>query len=341
MKKNIRGISLLEVVVVIAVITVLIGLSVPASRFIRNRSLDVEASAEIKQLDSALMAFFADNGYFPSSGQMLACLDSKYFTFDNARIQGTKYNDPWGNPYFYRSPGSITLKGYDLYSIGSLMVNKQTILLGQILQVLSTSSSAENTNVDTINGTYSDIVIGNPAGIDSKTIWGLPEPSYDLLVMAMLSLLRATDTGYNLDTKINIANIPIDWADLSAYGALALYDTEDHEILLDISLQDGPIQATTAILAHEATHLSDHLANNEQYFDSVQEEYDAFYNSVKVWEQMRKPSESNWLTDYMDFLELLIYSGEELAKDVIRQAYYYLPEDEEYGDGYVVPKRLE
>ncbi len=352
MRRNNRGFTLLEVLVTVGIILILIGIAVPTVRTVKQHSLQVKTTNEIVQLDTALLAFFNDNGYFPASGQMLASLDNKYFEFDPSRISGSQYLDPLGKLYFYQAPGEISSKGYDLFSTGLLIVKNDKGTLGKIVQTLvSSDTGIESSNTSGIDAHTLDIVIGSPASVDAKTIWGLSKPTYDILVKGALALLQSTDIGFNLVSKIVVSNIPIIW-DIDGTllnGAWAGYDTENHRIILSLELQNGPSEALAAVLGHEATHLSDHLANSDQYFDSVQEEYDAFYNSAKVWEELIKDrndkplpvNEYNMaIVDEMLYVDVLVGAGEEFAKDILRQLYYYLPENEEYGDAYTVPKNI-
>jgi prepilin-type N-terminal cleavage/methylation domain-containing protein len=350
MKKHNRGFSLLEVLVTVGIILVLVSITMPALRIVKQNNAQTKTSNEIIQLDTALMAFFNDTGSFPMTGQMLASLNPKYFEFDSSRINGNQYIDSMGKPYFYQTPGKISAKGYDLYSTGLLMAKKDTGTLGRILESLGSSETGIESDVTSgVDSNGIDVIIGNPSGADDKTIWGLPEPLYDIIIKGALALLQSTNLGFDLYSKIMLSHIPIGWDDLLSYGAWALYDVENHGIWLDISLLNGPAEAVAAILGHEATHLSDHLANGEQYFDSVQEEYDAFYNSAKVWEELLEdrgdvPIPSNEYNEAaiqtMILTEQIVDAGEEAAKDIVRQLYYYLPENEEYGDAYTVPKNL-
>jgi type II secretory pathway pseudopilin PulG len=341
----------MEVLVTIGIILVLVGIAVPAVRTVKQNSLQVKTSNEIVQLDTALLSFFNDTGSFPASGQILASLSNKYFEFDSSRITGSQYFDPMGKPYFYQAPGLISSKGYDLFSTGLLMAKNDKGTLGKIVQnLISSNTGIESNSTSGIDSHALDIVIGSPSGVDAKTIWGLSKPTYDILVKGALALLQSTDIGFNLVSKIMISNIPIIWDTEGILGgAWAAYDTQNHQIILDLGLQNGPSEALAAVLGHEATHLSDHLANADQYFDSVQEEYDAFYNAAKVWEELIADrndtplpvNEYNMgIVQEMLYVDVMIGSGEEFAKDIVRQLYYYLPENEEYGDAYTVPKNI-
>lgn len=337
---NRSGISLIELLTTIAIIILLVGISVPAISFIKDNSKKAKTKAEIKQLDTALLAFFTENGSYPKTGQLLASLSEKYFSFDPSRIKNGAYLDPWGEPYIYISPSSSNKKGYELYSIG----------------MMSATTGSSNITSDS----EKDVIIGNPSGQGDKTVWNLREPEYDALVKAALGLLRGTDKGYNLAVMINIANVPIHWGDLSNLkgSPIGFYypypDSENYGIWLDISLQDGPAEAIAAVLAHEATHLADHLASGDMDYDSIEEEYDAFYNAAMVWEQLTKGKTFTNLNDsafvnanptyvkninYQKEKLALIKQGSQKVREVLRKDYPQWPEKDQWGDSYVVAKK--
>lgn len=342
MKRSSRGVSVIEVLVTIGIITALVGIIMPAINAIRNSSNEAETNTEISQMDTALTAFFTDNGSYPKPGleQMVASIKDSYFNFNPNRLDGNVYKDLWENPYLYISPGVVHPKSYDLYSVELLIRNGEFNTLSNILNALMASNASSSSGDSSDNGLGTlpiDVIIGDPAGVDKKTIWGLPKPAYDTFFKGALKLLRKSNTGYALAVKINIANIPIRWMteeedDLTT--AIAWYDTEIHEIVIDPDYSYSSYVVAT-ILAHEATHLSDHLANSDQYFDSLDEEYDAFYNSAMVWKEI-KGSQTDTL---MDYILSFIQAGEEVSKEILRQSYDNLPENEEYGDAYVVAKK--
>lgn len=353
MKRGNSGVTLLELVVAICVIFLLAGLTMPAVSAVKKHSLQTKAKSEITQLDTALMAFFADNGYFPEPSQMLASLSGQYFKFDDSRVNdgGKVYRDTMGEPYIYLKPGVISPKGYDLYSLGALKAEKDAGTIGRLLSGFAATLYT--------TGTELPYVVGDPGGLagdNSKTIWGLAEPSYDMIILGALSLLRSTDNGFNLAQMINISNMPISWDEtLIGTGTLAYYWPYEtgRGIYLNPIFEDGPAEALAAVIAHEATHLAENLANGATDFDSIEQEYGAFYNEAMVWKQLTEKKTFTNLNDPV-FVEThpeyvynivtqeenlaLMMEGEENVKEDLRKRYPQWPEKDPYGSSYVVPK---
>ncbi len=121
--KNQRGFTLIELVVVIAIIGILAGVVVTK---MANRPGDarmVAAKADISTLGNALKIYQVDNFTYPTSDQGLAALVSKPDlppVPKNYKAGGyieKLPKDPWGNDYVYLSPGQHG--AYDLYSLGA------------------------------------------------------------------------------------------------------------------------------------------------------------------------------------------------------------------------------
>jgi general secretion pathway protein G len=125
MKKNNKGFTLLEIIVVVFILSLLAAIVAPK---IIGRTDDARikaAQVQIKNLETALKLFKLDNGFYPSTEQGLDALVEKP---TNGQIP-QKYReegyleqkrvplDPWGNPYIYISPG---LHGdFDIISYGA------------------------------------------------------------------------------------------------------------------------------------------------------------------------------------------------------------------------------
>jgi len=344
MRVNRKAFTLIEVVAVVGIIIVLAGLLIPTVKYSMTRSNVAKANAEIAQIDAALTAFYTDNGSFPRTGQMLASLDSGYYAFDASRKSGVEYKDPFGCEYLYISPGVISSKGYDLVSVGAVNASHDVAMLDSLIYGLSTHIVNSGGN--------GAITVGRPTGLDNSSIWRLSEPTYDIAILGALSLLRNTNVGFDLAVMINLSNIPIYFADLTGTGALAYFDPYIPVIVLDLTLAEGPSESIAAVIAHEATHLADYLSSGDTDFDSIDEEYDAYYNEAMVWKELAEGKVFTNLEyeEYKDSIYeqnieredenlALMEMGEEAVREDLRRRYPWAPEEDQWGDAYVVAKK--
>ncbi len=117
-----HGFTLLELLVVVAIIGLLAAYVGPKYFSQIGRSEQAVAKSQIESFRGALGAYRIDTGAYPSSEEGLAALLAR--PSDSARA--TKWNgpylekalpaDPWGRPYLYRSP--LTKDDYELNSYG-------------------------------------------------------------------------------------------------------------------------------------------------------------------------------------------------------------------------------
>ena len=126
MKSNLRAFSLIEILVVVAIIGLLAGLLITNTDKIFGQSQQVVAKVFVHDsLKTSLTRYRIDVGDYPSTAEGLAALlTAPPSAADRWRgpyleVPGNKLPvDPWGEPYQYRNPGVKNKGGYDLYSKG-------------------------------------------------------------------------------------------------------------------------------------------------------------------------------------------------------------------------------
>jgi general secretion pathway protein G len=114
-----RGFTLLELLVVVAIIGVLAGFVAPRYFGQIGKSEVSTAKAQIDALEKALDQYRIDTGRYPSSELGLNALlvrPQNEPKWNGPYLRKAVPLDPWGKPYVYRIPGE---KGdFDLVSLG-------------------------------------------------------------------------------------------------------------------------------------------------------------------------------------------------------------------------------
>jgi general secretion pathway protein G len=116
------GFTLLEILVVIAILGLLIGLVAPAALRQLSGARASVVKQSIERISSVLDLYKLDVGSYPSTEQGLAALVQKPSGAGNwngpyLKGEGVPM-DPWNHPYMYRSPSERTGREFDLCSMG-------------------------------------------------------------------------------------------------------------------------------------------------------------------------------------------------------------------------------
>lgn len=114
-----RGFTLLELLVVVAIIGLLVAYVGPRYAAQIGKSEATAARAQMEALAKALDTYRLDTGHYPSASQGLAALRERpagEARWNGPYLQKDVPLDPWGHRYVYRIPGA---KGdYELMSYG-------------------------------------------------------------------------------------------------------------------------------------------------------------------------------------------------------------------------------
>jgi general secretion pathway protein G len=116
------GFTLLEILVVVAILGLLIGLVAPAALRQLSGARGSVAKQSIERIGSVLDLYKLDTGSYPSSDQGLVVLVRRPSGVDNWNgpyLKGdTVPLDPWNHPYIYRNPSERVGHEFDLCSLG-------------------------------------------------------------------------------------------------------------------------------------------------------------------------------------------------------------------------------
>ena len=122
-RRDHRGFTLIEIMVVIVILGVLAALVVPRVLDRPDEARRVAAKTDIAAIMQALKLYRLDNQRYPSAEQGLAALVAKPESppvppnWKPGGYLEKLPKDPWGRPYRYKSPGE---RGdYDLISFGA------------------------------------------------------------------------------------------------------------------------------------------------------------------------------------------------------------------------------
>ena len=115
------GFTLIEMLVVLAIVGLLVGLVAPR---VFNQLAEAKvrtAHIQIESFKNALDLFYLDAGRYPTTSEGLSALivrPSNVAGWGGPYIKGTAVpRDPWNNPYAYRSPGENG-RTFDIVSSG-------------------------------------------------------------------------------------------------------------------------------------------------------------------------------------------------------------------------------
>ena len=122
---DMKGFTLIELMVVIVILGILAGLIVPRIMSRPGEAKQMKAKIQIQSLETALKLYKLDSGSYPTTEQGLQALVEPPQSGDIPKNwkkggyleKGRVPKDPWGNDFIYLSPG---VNGdYDIISYGA------------------------------------------------------------------------------------------------------------------------------------------------------------------------------------------------------------------------------
>ncbi len=121
MKMEIRGFTLVELLVVLIILGLIASIAGPNVMKYLGTSKSKTAKLQIKEIESSLELFYLDTGRYPSSSaglQELIRNQASLIGWNGPYFKQAKVpNDPWGYAYIYKVPGE---QGpFDLVSLGA------------------------------------------------------------------------------------------------------------------------------------------------------------------------------------------------------------------------------
>lgn len=124
--KNERGLTLIEIMLVVIILGVLVALVVPQFSGRTEQARRAAANADINaNIATALELYYMDNGVYPTTEQGLATLHEKSdippvpMAWNGPYLKkGSTTKDPWSEKYEYICPGDHNPESYDLFSKG-------------------------------------------------------------------------------------------------------------------------------------------------------------------------------------------------------------------------------
>jgi general secretion pathway protein G len=122
MKNRQSAFTLLEIMLVVAIIGVLLAAAIYKMAPALDVAKGMRTKADIQSIRTSLLSYNGMNGFYPTTEQGLNALvtrpGSEPAPTSWRRLMDELPKDAWGMPYVYRCPGRQNPSGYDVFSAG-------------------------------------------------------------------------------------------------------------------------------------------------------------------------------------------------------------------------------
>ena len=139
--QNMRGLTLIEVMIVIVIIGILSSIAIPTYFSSKEKAQIAAAISEIKILEKSIMAYNIDHGAYPEN-------------LDELGMRNLK--DPWGNPYQYYKIEGQTKKGK-----GKMRKDRNLVPVNSDFDLYSKGKDGKSSTPFTAKASQDDIVRAN------------------------------------------------------------------------------------------------------------------------------------------------------------------------------------
>ncbi|WP_054701659.1 prepilin-type N-terminal cleavage/methylation domain-containing protein [Desulfosarcina cetonica] len=133
-----RGFTLIELMVVVAIMGVLVAIATPSFLSYRERARVAVAIVDIQNIQVAIENFYIDNNAYPNS---------------LADIGMASLRDPWGNPYVY-----LRINGGDLKGNGQLRKDHGNVPVNSDFDLYSKGADGNSQTPFTAKASQDDVV---------------------------------------------------------------------------------------------------------------------------------------------------------------------------------------
>jgi general secretion pathway protein G len=120
-----RGFSLMEILIALVIIGILGAFVLQNFGGEVTKAKYTKLKADFQTIESALMRYYNDNGFYPTTEQGLDALIRKPETdpepnnYPRGGYISKMQKDPWGNDYLYLSPAEYGEGDYEIITLGA------------------------------------------------------------------------------------------------------------------------------------------------------------------------------------------------------------------------------